>query len=40
MDFIQFFGIVASEEEVWLGVCWFVVDICNDLAIYVFYKND
>ena len=22
-----------------LGVCWFVVDICDDLAIYVFYKD-
>ena len=23
--------------EVLLGVCWFVVDICDDFAIYVFY---
>ena len=28
--------VVAFEVEVLLGVCWFVVDICDDLAIYVF----
>ena len=27
---------MASKEEVLLGICWFVVDICDDLAIYVF----
>ena len=38
MDFIVF-GMVAFEVEVLLGVCWFVVDICGDLAIYVVYKD-
>ena len=33
------FGVVASEVEVLLGVCWFVVDICDDFAIYVFYED-
>ena len=32
-------GVVASEVEVLLGVCWFVVDICDDFAIHVFYDN-
>ena len=27
------FGVVAIEIEVLLGVCWFVVDICDDSAI-------
>ena len=31
------FWVVAFEVEVLLGVCWFVVDICDDLAIYVFF---
>ncbi len=26
--------VVTSEVEVLLGVCGFVVDICDDLAIY------
>ena len=30
------FGVVAFEVEVLLGVCWFVLDICDNLAIYVF----
>ena len=30
---------MAFEVEVLLGVCWFVVDICDDLAIYVFDKD-
>ena len=30
---------VASEVEVLLGVCWFVVDICDDFAIYIFYED-
>ena len=30
---------VAFEVGVVLGVCWFVIDICDDLAIYVFYKD-
>ena len=30
---------MAFEVEVLLGVCWFVVDICDDFAIYVFYKD-
>ena len=29
---------VAFEVEVLLGVSWFVVDICDDLAIYVFIR--
>ena len=29
---------MAFKVEVLLGVCWFVVDICENLAIYVFYK--
>ena len=29
----------AFEAEVLLGVCWFVIDICEDLAIYGFYKD-
>ena len=33
------FWVVAFELEVFLGVCWFVVDICDHLAIYVFYKD-
>ena len=28
----------SFEVEVLLGICGFVVDICNDLAIYVFIK--
>ena len=35
MDFIVS-GAVDFEVEVLLGVCWFVLDICDDLAIYVF----
>ena len=27
---------VDFEVKVLVGVCWFVVDICEDLAIYVF----
>ena len=30
---------MAFEVEVLLDVCWFVADICDDLAIYVFYKD-
>ena len=30
---------MAFEVEVLLGVCSFVVDICDDLAIYVFYED-
>ena len=30
---------MASEVEVLLGVCWFVVDICDDLAIFDFYND-
>ena len=33
------FELVASDVEVLLGVCWFVVDVCDDLTIYVFYKD-
>ena len=36
--FYTVFGVVASEVEVLLGVCWFVVDICDDFAIYVFTR--
>ena len=32
-------GVVASEVEVLWGVYGFVVDICDDLAFYVFYKD-
>ena len=32
-------GVVASEVEALLCVCCFVVDICDDLAIYVFYED-
>ena len=38
MDFIQF-SRRAFEVEVLLGVCGFVVDICDDLAIYAFYVD-
>ena len=38
MDFIVL-GVVTFEVEVLSGACGFVVDICNDLAIYVFYKG-
>ena len=31
--------VVTFEVEVLLGVCWFVIDICHDLAIYIFYKD-
>ena len=36
MDFIQFYAVWggAFEVEVLLGVCWFVIDICDD-----FYKD-
>ena len=34
------FGLVAVEVEVLLGVCRFVVDICDDLAIYIFYEDN
>ena len=37
MDFIVF-GEVVFEVEILLGVCWFVVDIYEDLAIYVFIR--
>ena len=37
--FYTVFGVVASEVEVLLGVCWFVVDIEDYLAIYVFYED-
>ena len=30
---------MAFEVEVLLGVCWFMVDISDDLAIYIFYKD-
>ena len=39
MDFIQVFWVVVFEVEVFLGLCWFVVDICYDLTIYVFYED-
>ena len=32
-------GMVAFEVEVLFCVCWFVIDICEDLAIYDFYKD-
>ena len=37
--FYTVFGVVAFEVEVLLGVGGFVVDICDDLAIYSFYKD-
>ena len=30
---------VAFEVKVLLGIYWFVVDICDDFAVYVFYKD-
>ena len=39
MDFFTVFVVVAIEVEVLLGVCGFVLDICEDSAIYIFYKN-
>ena len=30
---------VAFEVDVLFGVSWFVVDICDDLAIFVFYED-
>ena len=30
---------MAFEVEVLFGLCWFVVDFCDDLAIYIFYKE-
>ena len=36
--FYTVLGEVDFEGEVLLGACWFVVDICDVLAIYVFYK--
>ena len=29
---------MAFEVEVLFGVCWFIIDIYDDLAFYVFYK--
>ena len=39
MDFYTVSEVVAIEVEVLLGVSGFVVDICDDSAIYVFYKD-
>ena len=39
MDFIQFFWVLAIEMVVLLGVCRFVVNICDDLTIFIFYKD-
>ena len=36
---VNSFEMVAFEVEVLLSVCWFVVDIWDNLAIYVFYKD-
>ena len=36
---LYIFSVVAFEVKVLLGVCWFVIDICDDLAIYIFYKD-
>ena len=33
------FRVVAFEVELLLGICGFVVYICDDLAIYVLYKD-
>ena len=32
------FGVVTIEVKVLLGVCGFVVDICDDLVIFVFMR--
>ena len=37
--FYTVFGVVAIEVEVLLGVCGFVVDICDDLALFIFYED-
>ena len=38
--FYTVLGVVAFKVEVLLGVCWWMVDICDDFTIYVFYKDD
>ena len=37
--FYAVFWEVAIEVDVLLGVCGFVVDIYDDLGIFVFYKD-
>ena len=39
MDFRQFSFVVAIEVEVLLSVCGFVVNICDDLAVFTFYED-
>ena len=39
MYFIRFLVGVAFEVEVLLGVCGFVVDICDDFGHLHFYKD-
>ena len=38
--FYTVFVVVAIEVELLLDVYWFVVDICDDLAIYAFFYMD
>ena len=39
MDFMQFFGGMNFEMVVFLGVCAFVVNVCDNLAILVFNED-
>ena len=36
---MQFLMVMAIKMEVLFGICGFVVDICDDLAIFFFYEN-
>ena len=38
-SYLLIFGVEGFEVGELFGVCCFVVDICDDLAIYVFYKD-
>ena len=38
LDFYTDFGVAAIEVAVLLVVCGFVVDICDDLAFFVFMR--
>ena len=37
--YVCVFGVMTFEMEVLLGVCWFVVNVCDSLAILV-YEED
>ena len=39
MYFIQFFWVMTFKIEVLLGVCGFVVNICDNLAILIFNEE-